>query len=53
MNDDKIFCPLVEKKIDIVDCMENCDIKDEYIPPEYKEKANWKEICSKCKYRKY
>lgn len=51
--DDKIFCPLVDDKIDIVDCMENRDIKDEYIPEKYKKKDNWKEICNGCKYQKY
>ena len=36
--EDKIFCPLVDKEICIVDCSENRDIKEEYIPEEYKAK---------------
>lgn len=51
--DDKILCPLVDKKIDIVDCMENRKIKDEYIPEEYKQKKNWKKICENCIYSEY
>ena len=50
---DKIFCPLVDKEICIVDCSENRDIKEEYIPEEYKAKNNWKEICRNCKYYHY
>ena len=51
--DDKILCPLVDKIITPVDCMENRDIKDEFIPDEYKVKENWKEICKNCKYYNY
>lgn len=51
--DDNIMCPLVERYIDPVDCMENRDIKDESIPAEYKQKEGWKEICRKCKYHNY
>ena len=48
--EDKITCPLVDKKISPVDCMENRAVKDEYIPAEYKQKEGWKDICRKCKY---
>lgn len=48
-----IFCPLVEREIDIVDCMENRDTKEEVIPLEYKVKTNWKEICESCPYQDY
>lgn len=51
--EDKIFCLLVDRSIDPVDCMENRDIKDEYIPDEYKRKENWKEVCKNCKYYEY
>lgn len=47
---DDIFCPLVDEQIDPVDCMENRDIREEYIPARFKEKKDWKEICKKCKY---
>ncbi len=50
---DFIFCPLVDKKIDVVDCMENRDTKEEVIPAIYKVKTNWKEICDNCPYSKY
>ncbi len=53
MADDKILCPLVDKKIRIDDCMENREIKEEFIPAEYKIKDDWKDICKKCKYHNY
>lgn len=53
MKDDTVFCPLVDKHISIDDCMENKEVKEKFIPPEYKEKPNWKEICNGCKYQKY
>lgn len=49
----EITCPLVDKKITIDDCSENRDIAEEYIPDEYKQKPNWKEICENCKYHDY
>lgn len=48
--EDEIFCPLVDKAITPIDCMENRGIKAEYIPEEYKQKKNWIDICQKCKY---
>ena len=51
--DDNIFCPLVDKTISIDDCMENREIKEIYIPSEFKQKENWREICKKCKYYDY
>lgn len=50
---DKILCPLVDLKISIDECMENREIKDEYIPSKYKRKENWREICKNCKYYDY
>lgn len=51
--DYKILCPLVDRDITIDDCMENREIKEEYIPEEYKEKDDWKKICDKCIYSEY
>ena len=51
--DDKIFCPLVDEKIEPVDCMENRETREESIPQKYKQKHDWKEICKKCKYHNY
>ena len=48
--EDKVFCPLVDRKIGPVDCMENRDTREESIPAEYKVKENWKEICKSCPY---
>lgn len=52
-NDSMILCPLVDRLIDAVDCMENRDIKDEFIPQEYKVKEDWKTICKNCPYHEY
>lgn len=51
--DTKPYCPLIDERIDCIVCMENRDIKDEYIPKKFKEKENWKDICEKCKYHEY
>ena len=52
-SDDMIFCPLVDENIDGFDCMEYQCFKDESIPDEFKQKADWKTICKNCKYREY
>ncbi len=53
-NDDIIIiCPLVDREISCVDCMENCDVKDSSIPDEYKRKEDWKNICKACPYYPY
>lgn len=51
--ENKIICPLVEREIDPIDCMENRDVKEQSIPNEYKQKENWKEICKNCKWHNY
>lgn len=50
-----VFCPLVDERIDIGECIENTDvvdgiIKESTLPEQYKRKENWKEICKNCKY---
>ena len=51
--ENKIICPLVDEKIDPVDCMENRETREESIPQKYKQKENWKDICKKCKYHNW
>ena len=51
--EDKVKCPLVDEKIDPFQCMENRDIKEQFILPKFKEKPNWKEICKNCIYQDY
>ncbi|MCC8041959.1 MAG: hypothetical protein LIO69_00270 [Oscillospiraceae bacterium] len=46
----KIMCPLIDRHISIDECMENREIKEKFIPEEFKEKEQWKDICQKCKY---
>ena len=49
------FCPLIDDDISSDDCIENIDIIDgmfgneSNIPDEFKVKADYKEICKKCK----
>lgn len=42
------YCPLTDKKESIVDCMENIDTSDQFIPERFKLKSNWKQICREC-----
>ena len=56
--ENNVLCPLVDKLIDVADCVENVDCIDGLIvisslPAEYKQKEGWKEICRKCKYHNY
>ncbi len=48
-----ILCPLVEREIDAVDCMENRDTQESFIPEEFKKKNDWKELCKACQYNNY
>ncbi len=55
---DNVFCPLVDDTIEDIDCIENRDAVDRIIvessvPMKYKKKADWKEICKKCKYHEW
>ena len=53
-----LICPLVNKEIDEIDCLENMDIIDEYIsdeshiPEEFKVKPDYKDICKNCEFHK-
>ena len=52
------MCPLVDRMISAVDCIENADvargmIKPDTMPEEYKAKADWRDICAKCKWYDY
>ena len=58
MDDKWVHCPLVDRKIEDIDCIENRDVVDDMIvessmPDEYKRKENWKEICKKCSWHDY
>ena len=53
-----IFCPLVDEKIENVDCVENRDVadgmyKEDCIPPKCRQKEQWKDICKNCKWHNY
>ena len=56
-NDDMLYCPMIEKKITVSECAENCDIANGLFKPDglihqYGERLveNWREVCMKCKY---
>ncbi|WP_162610626.1 hypothetical protein [Blautia sp. An249] len=58
MDDRWVFCPLVDRKIEDIDCIENRDVVDgmlveSSLPDEYKRKINWKDICRKCQWHNY
>ena len=58
MDDRWVFCPLVDRKIEDIHCIENRDVVDgmlveSSLPDEYKRKINWKDICRKCQWHNY
>lgn len=58
MDDKRVSCPLVDREIEDIDCIENRDVVDGMIiesslPDEYKRKKNWKDICRNCKWHSY
>ena len=55
---DYVMCPLVDREIENIDCIENSAavdkiLKKDSVPTCYKEKADWEEICKKCKWHDY
>ena len=58
MDDRYVFCPLVDEKIEDIDCIENRDVVDgslieDSMPDMYKRKIDWKNICRTCKWHDY
>ena len=51
--EERIHCPLLNEPITPVECMENRDIDEKYIPDKFKSLQDWKEICQNCKYHDY
>lgn len=54
----EVLCPLADRVISDIDCIENRDIIDgffkmECLPEEFKAKSDFKEICRKCKWHNY
>lgn len=55
---EQVMCPLVDRMISVDDCIENADvargmIKPDTMPEEYKAKADWRDICTNCKWHNY
>lgn len=50
---DYVKCPLIDDWIKDIDCLENQDVREEFIPKKYKKKKEWKQICKKCPFRDY
>ena len=51
----EVLCPLVDRVIRAYECIETQDgvagmLREDSIPPEYKVKLRWREICRQCKY---
>lgn len=58
MKDNEVECPLVGRRIEAIDCVENTDavegmLKKDSIPEEFKKKENWIDICKNCKWHNY
>ena len=55
---DLVMCPLVDRRIENIDCIENSDavdgiVKKEIVPVTFKQKSGWEQICKKCKWHGY
>ena len=53
-----VFCPLVDEKIEDIDCIENRDavdnlVLDETVPTRFKIKLDWREICTGWRWHRY
>lgn len=49
----KVKCPLVDDFIEDVDCMENQEVSEKFIPEKFKKKGDWQNICMQCPFRDY
>ena len=47
------FCILIDDYIDCVYCMENQHIIDASVRSEFKQRPNWRDICSTCEYNDF
>ena len=52
--DDRVMCPLIDEKIDPMECVDvvDCVLNPLFLnslPKKYKAKENFKEICKQCK----
>lgn len=57
-NDKSVLCPLVDEKIEDIDCIENRDvaeglISEKHMPERFTKKPDWKSICKKCEWHNY
>ena len=55
---DYVMCPLVDKEIENIDCIETSDavdgmLKKDSVPDLFKRKKDWEEICKNCKWHDY
>ena len=55
---DEVLCPLIDERIENIDCIENRDCIDGMIvlsslPDIYKQKPNYKSICKNCRWHSY
>jgi len=57
-NNARVYCPLLEKEIEDIDCIENRDIADGnldegFLPEGFKSRRDWKSVCRECKWHDY
>lgn len=55
---DYVVCPLVDRQIENIDCIENSDavdgmLKKNSIPERFRVKPDWEEICKRCRWHGY
>lgn len=53
-----VFCPVLNKKIEDIDCIENRDIVDgtldeKFLQEGFKNRKDWKAACRECKWHNY
>lgn len=58
MGNNTVLCPLIDQRINDIECIENADavdgiIKKDSVPEKYKKLQNWEEICKNCKWHNY
>jgi len=49
----QVMCPLVDAKISIDDCSENREVDNSSVPEMYKQKPDWRGVCSECEFQAY
>lgn len=57
-NDDRVYCPVLDREIEDIDCIENRDIVDgnldeRFLAEGFRKRKDWKSACRKCEWHNY